>query len=169
MSALKYFVALLLSMFLLLCSALPLWAGSNDDSFILIPEPDSTDRRQDVEDLGNRAGSDGAPKESSFWDEYDEKANAYCWEEDIGSMIASGIMCWDIILLLLTQIVRFIANAALIVGAAMVIYAWYLYVTSVYAWDGSSKANNAIKYAAIGIVIVIFSYAIIRIAVSAFL
>lgn len=65
--------------------------------------------------------------------------------------------------------VKFIANGALIVGAAMVVYAGYLYVSSVYAGDQSGKANDAIKNAVIGIVIVIFSYAIQRIVTQAFL
>lgn len=70
---------------------------------------------------------------------------------------------------MLIQVVRFVANMALVVGSAMVIYAGYLYVMSVYAGDQTSKANEAVKDAAIGIVIVIFSYAIQKIVSQAFL
>jgi len=75
----------------------------------------------------------------------------------------------DTILLMLIQVVKFIANMALVVGAAMIIYAGYIYVMAVYAGDNTSKANEAIKDAALGIVIVIFSYAIQRIVTQAFL
>ena len=51
----------------------------------------------------------------------------------------------------------------------MIIYAGYLYVASVFAGDSTGKANSAIKYAFIGITVVIFSYAIVRIVINAFL
>ena len=70
---------------------------------------------------------------------------------------------------LLVQVVKFIANAALIVGSLTVIYAGYLYTMSVYTGDNAGKAKTAIATAIKGIVIVIFSYAILRIVIFAFL
>lgn len=61
---------------------------------------------------------------------------------------------------------------ALVVWAAMIIYAWYLYTITAITGssvDETSQANDAIKNAAIGITIVIFSYAIQRIVTQAFL
>lgn len=75
----------------------------------------------------------------------------------------------DTIFLFLAQIVRVLSNMALVIGSAMIIYAGYLYISSVYTGDNAAKANEAIKRAIIGIIVVIFSYAIIRILVSAFL
>lgn len=66
-------------------------------------------------------------------------------------------------------LVKFVANIALVVGSLMVIYAGYLYVTSMYMGDASGKADGAIKWAAIGIAVIIFSYAVMRILISAFL
>ncbi len=83
--------------------------------------------------------------------------------------MASGIMNRDTIFLLLAQLVRVLSNMALVIGAAMIIYAGYLYISSVYTGDNAAKANGAIKWAVIGIVVVIFSYAIIRILVAMFL
>lgn len=54
----------------------------------------------------------------------------------------------------------------------MIIYAGYLYTVSALSAtsvDKTSEANDAVKNAAIGIVIVVFSYAIQRIVTQAFL
>lgn len=54
----------------------------------------------------------------------------------------------------------------------MIIYAGYLYTISALSGtsvDETSQANDAIKNAAIGVVIVTFSYAIQRIVTQAFL
>jgi hypothetical protein len=47
----------------------------------------------------------------------------------------SGIMNWDTILCLATQVVRFVSNMALVVGALMIIYAGYIYAMSVFNSD----------------------------------
>jgi hypothetical protein len=67
------------------------------------------------------------------------------------------------------SIARWVSNVALVAGAACVIYAGYLYATSVFTGDNSGKANEAIKYAAIGIATITLSYGIMRIAIAAFL
>jgi len=106
-----------------------------------------------------------------FWEEYNKEGDEFNkGERDLGAAMGSGIITWDTILTLLTQIIKFIANTSMVIGAAMFIYAWYLYVTAVYSWEGqTSKANEAIKDAVIGIVLVIFSYAIQKIVVQSFL
>jgi hypothetical protein len=62
-----------------------------------------------------------------------------------------------------------VSNVSLVAGAACVIYAGYLYATSVFTGDSSGKANEAVKYAAIGITVITLSYGILRIAIAAFL
>jgi hypothetical protein len=86
------------------------------------------------------------------------------WEQ-----FASWIMNWDTILDYAAYLVKFLANVAMVIGSWTVIYAGYLYVMAWYNGDQSAQANSAIKYAVIGIVVVIFSYAIMRILISAFL
>lgn len=106
-----------------------------------------------------------------FREEYNKAGDGYNrGKRDLGAAMGSGIITWDTILTLLTQIIKFVANASLVIGAAMFIYAGYLYVTAVYMWEAqTSKANEAIKDAVIGVVLVIFSYAIQRIAIQGFL
>ena len=87
-------------------------------------------------------------------------------------MLSSGIVTRDTILCLVVRLVKFIANMALIVGSLMIIYAGYLYVTTALSGssaDSTSKANEAVKDAMIGVTIVVFSYAIQRIVTQAFL
>lgn len=136
-------------------------AGNTPDSFELIPEATSS-YGDAVEDLGKNKQQDFRNKYQYFADSFDAK-------KEVGNQFASGIMSRDTIFLLLAQVVRVLSNMALVIGAGMIVYAGYLYVISVYAGDNAAKANGAIKYALIGIVVVIFSYAIIRILVSAFL
>ena len=137
----------------------PVFAADSKDVLVIIPEAEE-DFGKKVEELGKQEWGD-------FFDKYDAAAKDL--EGDVGAQIGSGIMNRNTIIALLGNIVKFVANAALIVGAAMVIYAWYLYVASAFSGDHTWKANDAIKYAVMGIVVVIFSYAILRFAIQAFL
>jgi hypothetical protein len=65
-------------------------------------------------------------------------------------------------------VVRFMSQMALLIGAVMVIYAGYSYAMASFG-DETANGNNAIKNATIGIIIVIFAYAIIRILTIAFI
>ncbi len=89
----------------------------------------------------------------------------------LGNAFASGILNRDFIVCLAAQIVRFVSNMAMVVWALMVIYAWYIYAMSVFNSNafGVGKWHTAIKYAIMGIVIVILSYAILNFFIEAFL
>lgn len=62
---------------------------------------------------------------------------------------------------------RFLSQLALVIGAAMIIFAGYKYASA--AFTGKPGGQEDIKNAIIGILIVVFSYAIIKILTSAFL
>lgn len=140
-------------------------AQSQNWVFELIPESDA-----DYQDVVNDLWDVNA--EDDFRVKYNETADEYAKDKDgagLGNMLASGIVTWDTILLLLTRLVEFISNAALVVWSAMFIYAWYLYIMSSFSSDNTTQANKAIKNALIWVVIVIFSYAIQKIVLEAFL
>lgn len=141
------------------------FAANSDDPFVLIPEAESKENAANTVDLLANPAGDG----KRFWKAYNAYGDMFTEEKDLGGSLASGVVTRDTILLMLIQVVKFIANMALVVGAAMIIYAGYIYVMSVYAGDNTTKANEAIKDAAIGVVIVVFSYAIQRIVTQAFL
>ncbi len=152
--------------------------SSKESPFILIPKAQNNEFADDVDNL-----TDLKAKESkAFRTNYNATAEKYLnatknksstrlWC-DLWSMLASGIITRDTILCFLIRVVKFVANMALVVWSAMIIYAWYLYTITAITGssvDETSQANDAIKNAAIGIVVVIFSYAIQRIVTQAFL
>jgi len=65
-------------------------------------------------------------------------------------------------------VVRFMSQMALLIGACMIIYAGYKYAMASFG-DETGSGNEAIKNAVIGILVVIFAYAIIRILTIAFI
>ena len=137
----------------------PLWGFAQDDAFVLIPE--SEDYGSAVKKVWENSGR------QKFWKVYNEEAEKM--NDDLWWQIGSGIMNWDTIFSLLKRVVIFVSNSALVVGAAMIIYAGYLYASHVFTWADASTANSAIKYAVMGIVVVIFSYSILRWVIHAFL
>lgn len=153
--------------------------AAKENPFVLIPKAQNDEFADDVDNL-----TDLKTKESkNFRESYNSTAEKYLNAQgnnksstrfwcDLWSMLASGIITRDTILCFLIRVVKFVANMALVVWAAMIIYAWYLYTITAITGsnvDETSHANDAIKNAAIGITIVIFSYAIQRIVTQAFL
>ena len=100
------------------------------------------------------------------WKEYNSQAS----ELPLWWQFASWIMNWDTILNYAVYLVKFLFQLWLFVGAVMIVYAWYLY--TLWAFTSEGKANEgktAIKLAIIGTLVVLFSYAIMKILTSMFL
>ena len=162
----KALLVLLYSLIVWLWGMVYIWsleAWNADDAFVLIPEAEDKWRVEEVKKLQE------IDKDKDFWKDYNEAWNKYATDKDLWSQIASWIVTWDTIMLLVTRIVKFVSNGALVIWSLMVIYAWYLYIMSAISGDQTSKANEAIKDAIIGIVLVIFSYAIQAFVINAFL
>ena len=94
-------------------------------------------------------------------DTYNQKAS----DLSTSQQIASWIMNWDTIMNYLVFIVQFLSQLWLLVWALFIIYAWYKYMTNVLLWSKAVPAT-AIKNAIIWVIIVIFSYAIMRVLTS---
>jgi hypothetical protein len=90
-------------------------------------------------------------------------------EGEIGNQMASGIMTRDTLLDYVVYLVRFLSQIGIVIGVVMIIYAGYLYATSVFNPSGISKGKSAITNAIIGVLVVAFSYAIMKLLTSAFL
>jgi hypothetical protein len=78
-------------------------------------------------------------------------------------------MTWDTLLDYATYLVNFLSQVWLLIWWLMIVYAWYMYATTIFWWWDATKWNNAIKYAIMWILVVIFSYAIMRLLTRAFL
>lgn len=78
---------------------------------------------------------------------------------------AWGILEIDDIINYLVFIVQFLSQLWLIVWAIFIMYAWYKYMLTILNWSWKAPSST-LKNAIIGIIIVIFSYAIMRILTS---
>ncbi len=92
----------------------------------------------------------------NVWKAYNEAASGMTTSQQI----ASWIMNWDTIMDYLVFVVQFLSQLWLTVGAWFIIYAWYTYMLSVFNWN--KVKSDVIKNAIIWVVIVIFSYAIMK-------
>lgn len=77
---------------------------------------------------------------------------------------ASWIMNRDTIINYLVYVIKFLSQLWIVVGVVFIMYAWYKYMTSVFAWW--KTPSTTIKNAIIWVIIVIFSYAIMKILTS---
>jgi hypothetical protein len=78
--------------------------------------------------------------------------------------INSWIMNWDTIMNYLVFIVKFLSQLWLVVGFWFIMYAWYKYMVSVF--NNGKTPSSTITNAIIWVIIVIFSYAIMKILTS---
>lgn len=129
-----------------------------DNNFEIIPSS-KTDVSADVTEVGKAGGG--------VWEKLNKKAAGYEEKKDIGAQFASGAFTWNTLLNYVVYLVRFMSQIALVIGAAMIIWAGYKYAQG--AFTGKAGGSEEIKNAIVGVLIVIFSYALIKILTSAFL
>lgn len=83
---------------------------------------------------------------------YREKS---AWSMSLGDQFATGVMTWDTILDYAVYLIKFLWQVALLVGAVMMIY--FGYQKAIAKWT-----NSALLHVILWILVVIFSYVIIR-------
>lgn len=126
------------------------------DNFEIIPKAENeTKIEKAVEDVGS--------KWWRVWEMYNDEATKM--DKEVGNQLASGIMTRDTLLDYVVYLVRFLSQLGLFIGWVMIIYAWYLYATSIFGWE-DSKSNKVILNAVIGILVIAFSYAIMKLLTS---
>jgi len=124
-----------------------------DDSWTIIPKGDGGTSSSNVKTAWK------------VWEEYSwAAANISVW-----NAFASWIFSWDTIFKFLKHIAKVLSEMWLVIWAAMIIYAGYKYATWVFTWDASKWWQDAVKWAIYWLLIVIFSYAIMKILLSMFL
>lgn len=90
--------------------------------------------------------------------------NSWAQNLTISQQLASGIMNRDTILNYIVFVVKFLSQLWLLVWAAFIMFAWYKYMLSVFGW--TKTPSSTLKNAIIWVIIVIFSYAIMKILTS---
>lgn len=131
------------------------------DDFEIIPKSNSWGQ---VEKSVSEVGKDWW----KVWQNYNDQAKKMNSLDNVWDQIASGIMTWDTLIHYVIYLIRFISQIGLLAGWVMIIYAWYLYATTIFGGD-PSKWKTALKDAIIWILIVSFSYAIMKLLTAAFL
>ena len=104
--------------------------------------------------------------DSSFVEKYKSKAKEL--ENNVGAQLNSWIVNLAGIQAFMIHLVKLFLNVAMIIGFLMIVYSGYIYASWVFTGN-VTKGNNAIKNAVIGLLIVIFSYTIIKIVTAMFL
>jgi len=104
---------------------------------------------------------------TTVWDNY-KWASENLVKDNVGLAFATGVFTWDTIFSYLKYIAKLLSQIGLVIWAAMIIYAGYKYAMWVFTQDTSKGWKDAIKWAIYGLLIVIFSYAIMRILLAMF-
>lgn len=102
-------------------------------------------------------------------DTYNDKADELANKWDLGSAFATGIFNRDTFLLYIAYLIQFLSQLGILIWGIMMLYAWYKYATNIFGFWSPSDAKSAIKNAIIGILVISFSYAILRILTSMFI
>lgn len=90
------------------------------------------------------------------WEHYTDEAGKLTTSQQV----ASWIMNWDTLLNYLVFVVQFLSQLWLVVGVVFIMYAGYGYMLSVF--KGWKVPTETVKNAIIWVIIVIFSYAIMK-------
>ena len=154
----RTFISIIISLFPLVTLAA---------SFEVIPEAkDPSSLWTNVDCVAWNSGS----AECSQWtvrDRYNSQAWKYDKNADLGASFGTWIFSRDSVIEYVVYIVKFISELGLVVGAGMIIYAWYKYASAVF--NGKSPSMDMVKNAITGVLVIIFSYAIIKALSAAFL
>lgn len=137
----------------------PVLALDTNNNFEIVPQANSGGGvEQAVEAVWSQGGS--------VRDTYNTQAQQM--DGQVGDQLASGIMTRDTLLDYVVYLVRFLSQIGLVIGGVMIIYAGYLYATQIFG-SSDTGAKDAIKNAVIGILVIAFSYAIMKLLTSAFI
>ena len=135
--------------------------GAEASDFFVIPEWDASSSRH-VEDLTNAGGT--------VWEDYREKSTSawdLAWGENLGNQLRTWIMTWDTFIHFLIFALQFLTQFGILVWVAMFIFNGYKYAT--YAISNKEVWSTGLNHAIFGILLIIFSYAILNILRNAFL
>ncbi len=160
MSMKNFFLWLVISIvFIGIPISTPLYAqvNSNGSKIEIIPEVDSNK-------IGAAHDRISEGDNESVRNKYNDEAKKLTPEEQF----VSGIMTRDTLMNYAAIFLKWLAPAGIVMGWVMFIVVWYQYIMSVITGKEMVK-KSLITNAIIGILVIIFSYAIMRILTRVFL
>lgn len=117
-----------------------------------------TQVKQDVTDISSQGGH--------VRDNYNK---TLAKNRSLSDQLASGVMDWNTILTYFARFVNYLSQLGIFVWACFIVYAWYVYATAVFGSWKVEKGKRAITNAILGVIIITFSYAIMKAVMAAFL
>lgn len=145
--------------FALAFTVFPLITNANDDldvdGFEIMPKLEP----EEIEEINTKIKeiwSEGW----KVWENYNKNASGM----STSKQISSWIMNRDTIMNYIVFIIKFLSQLWLLVWAWFIMYAWYKYMLT--AFGQSKDASSTLTNAIIWVIIVIFSYAIMKILTS---
>lgn len=100
------------------------------------------------------------------WENYNKESKK--WSSNSSFAFKTWIFSWDAVFHFMKHLANFLSQMWLLIWAAMIIYAWYKYAIWVFTWDASKWWRDALKWAIYGVLILIFSYAFMRMLLNMF-
>lgn len=137
-------------------------AGTRNDLHII---PESQENNENL----NKAVKDIAASPGQVIDKYNETASGFSQKWDLGSAFATGIFNWDMALLYIAYLIQFLSQLGMLIGGLMILFAGYKYAGTIFDFWDASGAKSAIENAIKWILIITFSYAILKILTSMFI
>lgn len=129
----------------------------------IIPESQSSNQELDqkVKEIAKKPGQ--------VIETYNQQAEDLSKKWDLGSAFATWIFNRDLILLYIAYLVQFLSQLGMLIWWVMVVYAGYLYAGTIFNFGDVPWAKKAITQAIQGILVITFSYAILKILTSMFI
>lgn len=144
------------------------WVFAADQEFVILPRAESSQA-----DLWSLVDAVWWAKTGSqlSWDTVRDRYNQAALQKDgnVWDQLSTGIMTRDTILDAIAYAVRKLSELALLIGWLMIVYAGYQYAMESWWWGNAWDGQKAIINAVYGILVIIFSYAIIKIVSGTFL
>ncbi len=111
-------------------------------------------------------------KVSSQWGKVRDNYNSFLTganRRSLSDQLASGIMDWNTILDYFARFVNYLSQLGIFIWACFIVYAGYIYATAVFGSWKVEKWKTAITNAILWVIIITFSYAIMKAVMAAFL
>ncbi len=141
------------------------------NSFQIIPEPreNSAEKIQEAINNLNNVYSTWRSQtgKTDFWTEYNKWAESLNW--DLWAQLKTGMFTWESILNIGVYFIRFLMQIAMVIWAWFIIRWWYQSVMVAFWWGSADNRRKYIKNIFAWVVIIAFSYTIIKLLVMAFL
>ena len=137
-------------------------ANTRNDLHI-IPESQSSNQELDqkVKEIAKKPGQ--------VIEIYNQQAEDLSKKWDLGSAFATWIFNRDLILLYIAYLVQFLSQLGMLIWWVMVVYAGYLYAGTIFNFGDVPWAKKSMTQAIQGILVITFSYAILKILTSMFI